>query len=79
MSPTLLRQFWSLVENTQSHTLLNLDDSALAHWLLKQLKSQRSLSPSEAAQFSAYIQSHLPLIRDLAYSRSTSYFSSAFA
>ncbi|HEY9907207.1 MAG TPA: hypothetical protein V6D18_06320 [Thermosynechococcaceae cyanobacterium] len=79
MSSTMLRQLWSLVETTQSHILLDLDDSALVQWLLRQLKSQRSLSPSESAQFSEYIRSHLPLIRDLAYSRSTSYFSPAFA
>jgi phosphoenolpyruvate carboxylase len=74
MSPTMLRQVWSLVEETQSHILLDLDDSSLVQLLVRQLKHRRSLNPAEATQYSHYIQSHLPLIRDLAQSRSTRYF-----
>ena len=79
MSPTMLRQLWSLIEETQSHILLDLDDSTLVQWLVRQLKNRRSLNAAEATQYSHYIQSHLPLIRDLALSRSTSYFPAAFA
>ncbi len=49
--------------------LLNLDDNGLAQWLLKQLKTQRSLDHDEAKVYSHYIHSRLPLIRDLASSR----------
>lgn len=70
MSPLMIRQLWSLVEATQSQVLLNLDDSTLVQWLLKQLKTQRALDRTEAVVFSDYIQSRLPLIRDLAHSRS---------
>ncbi|EKQ69340.1 hypothetical protein OsccyDRAFT_1966 [Leptolyngbyaceae cyanobacterium JSC-12] len=69
MSPLMLRQIWSLVETTQTNVLLNLDDESLVQWLLRQLKAQRSLDSCETALFSHYIQSRLPLIRDLARSR----------
>ncbi len=69
MSPTTLRQLWSIVEASQSQTLLNLDDNSLVQWLLKQLKTQRSLDHDETTAFHHYIHSRLPLIRDLASSR----------
>ncbi|NJP08109.1 MAG: hypothetical protein HC866_00395 [Leptolyngbyaceae cyanobacterium RU_5_1] len=69
MSPLMLRQIWSLVETTQTQVLLSLDDDRLVQWLLRQLKAQRSLDSHETHLFSAYIQSRLPLIRDLAQSR----------
>jgi hypothetical protein len=65
----MLRQFWSLVETTQSSILLDLDDASLVQWLLRQIKSERSLNLDEAAALNTYIRSRLPLIRDLAYSR----------
>ncbi|QZZ20286.1 hypothetical protein J5X98_23990 [Leptothermofonsia sichuanensis E412] len=71
MSPFMLRQLWSLVETTQSNVLLNLDDTSLVQWLLKQLINQRSLNHEETVIFSTYIRSRLPLIRDLARSRLT--------
>lgn len=71
MSPFMLRQLWSLVETTQSNVLLNLDDTSLVQWLLKQLINQRSLNHEETIIFSTYIRSRLPLIRDLARSRLT--------
>jgi len=69
MSPLMLRQFWSVVETTQTQVLLNLDDTNLVQWLLKQLRSQQSLDRDEADCCSTYIQSRLPLIRDLAQNR----------
>lgn len=69
MSPSMLRQLWFIVETSQSQTLLNLDDTGLVQWLLKQLKMQRSLDHDETSAFSHYIASRLPLIRDLANSR----------
>lgn len=69
MSPFLLRQIWSLVEATQTQVLLNLDDETLVQWLLRQLKAQRSLDSQETDLLNTYLQSRLPLIRDLAQSR----------
>ncbi|MBD2021452.1 hypothetical protein H6F43_14830 [Leptolyngbya sp. FACHB-36] len=66
MSPLMLRQLWSIVERTQAHVLLSLDDTNLVQWLLKQLRTDSN----EVAIYSHYIQSRLPLIRDMARGRS---------
>ena len=66
MTPLLLRQFWSLIESTQSAILLNLDDQSLVQWLVRQVATERSLNRGEADILSRYIQSKLSLIRDLA-------------
>jgi hypothetical protein len=65
----MLRQIWSLVETTQTNLLLNLDDASLVQCLLRQLNTERSLDSQETDLFSRYIQSRLPLIRDVARSR----------
>ncbi|HEY9693133.1 MAG TPA: hypothetical protein V6D15_13055 [Oculatellaceae cyanobacterium] len=69
MSPSLLRQLWVMIESTQAHILLKLDDASLVQWLLKQLNQERSLNCQEVAVVSNYIQSRISLIRDLAYER----------
>jgi polynucleotide 5'-kinase involved in rRNA processing len=71
MSPLLLRHLWSLIEATQTSTLLNLDDANLVQWLLRQVESQRSLNHQETDLLSHYIHSKLSLIRDLAQERRT--------
>jgi hypothetical protein len=65
MSPTILRQIWSLVENTQATFLLALDDASLVQWLNKQLKANSSLNLNEANIVNDYIQSRLSLIRTI--------------
>jgi hypothetical protein len=65
----MLRQLWSLVETTQTPILLDLDDTSLIQWLLRHLRQERSLDSNETHLFSNYIQSRLPLIRDLAHNR----------
>ncbi len=69
MTPTILRQLWSVIEMTQSNILLKLDDASLVQWLLKQTKTQASLNCNEIDTLSDYIHSRLPLIRDLAQER----------
>lgn len=69
MTPTMLRQVWSVVETTQANILLKLDDASLVEWLLKQLKSQRSLDHHETDILNNYLYSKLSLIRDLAQER----------
>lgn len=69
MSPVLLRQIWSLVETTQTNLLLSLDDESLVQCLLRQLNTERSLDSYETDLLSRYLQSRLPLIRDVALSR----------
>ncbi|HIK55642.1 MAG TPA: hypothetical protein IGS37_10825 [Synechococcales cyanobacterium M55_K2018_004] len=69
MTPLMLRQLWSLVDDTQSSLLLNLDDSSLVQWLAGQFYRGRLLNHSEFNTLSDYIRSHLPLIRELAENR----------
>ncbi|MDX2096862.1 MAG: hypothetical protein SFW36_03730 [Leptolyngbyaceae cyanobacterium bins.59] len=74
MTPLMLRQLWSLVEATQATILLNLDDSSLVQWLLRQLYQERPLNNHETDILQGYIESRLTLIRDLAHDRAmTSY------
>ncbi|MUL39132.1 hypothetical protein [Gloeocapsopsis dulcis] len=72
MTPTVLRQLWSVVETTQSHILLRLDDAHLVQWLLKQTKTKTALNQNELDVLSDYIRSRLNLIRDLAENRQPS-------
>jgi hypothetical protein len=65
----MLRQLWSLVENTQAATLVSLDDKNLVQWLIEQLKTNTCLSQNETNRAMDYIQSRISLIRDLAEER----------
>lgn len=69
MNPFLLRQFWALVETTQSNVLLGLDDASLIQWLLGQLQQERLLNSQETSVLNNYASSKLSLIRDLAQDR----------
>ncbi|MDJ0518434.1 MAG: hypothetical protein QNJ74_19985 [Trichodesmium sp. MO_231.B1] len=69
MTPTMLRQLWSVVENSQATTLVSLDDATLVQWLIKQLKKRSALNCTEADLIKEYIQSRVSLIRDLAEER----------
>ena len=66
MTPVMLRQIWSLVEDAQATTILNQDDPSLVEWLLSQLCEQRSLANDEVEMVSRYIQARTPLIREIA-------------
>jgi hypothetical protein len=69
MTPKIMRQVWSVVETTQTKTLLQMDDASLVQLLVKQTKNQASLDCHEADFLCDYIQSRLPLIRDIAHER----------
>ena len=69
MTPSMMRQFWSLIESTQVSTLLHFDDSSLVQWLLKQFVAQQAIDDQAVSSLNSYIQSRLPLIRDTAEER----------
>ena len=69
MTPKIMRQVWSVVEKTQTKTLLHMDDASLVKLLVKQTKNQAALDCHEADYLGDYIQSRLPLIRDIAHQR----------
>jgi hypothetical protein len=72
MTPTIMRQLWSVVETAQAKILLQLDDASLVQWLVKQTETQVLLDPNETDFLSHYIQSRLALIRDIAHERQCS-------
>ena len=69
MTPTMLRQLWSLIETTQTNLLLKLDDASLVQWILKQFKQERSLNHDEIHILNDYLNNRLSLIRELAEQR----------
>jgi hypothetical protein len=69
MTPHVMRQLWSVVENSQSKTLLQLDDASLVQWLVKQTLNQGLLDNQQADCLSDYIKSRIELIREMAYER----------
>lgn len=72
MTPTIMRQLWSVVEAAQAMTLLQLDDASLVQWLVKQTTTQALLDPKDTDFLCDYIQAKLSLIRDIAYERQQS-------
>ena len=64
-----MRHVWSVIEETETKTILNLNDTDLIGQLLKQLENKKLLSSEQINEMSTYISSRVPLIRDLAQSR----------
>jgi hypothetical protein len=64
-----MRQLWSIIEATQTKTLLQLDDASLVQWLVKQTTTQALLDCQETDFLCDYVKSRLSLIRDLANER----------
>jgi hypothetical protein len=69
INSSLLRQLWSVVEETQTNILLGFSDTELVQQLLRQLQFKGIFSTDELVAISDYIDSRLILIRDLASSR----------
>ena len=69
MSPFLLRQLWSIIDTAHSSHILSLDDQSLASWVVQQLCHQSQLDNGELTQVNHYIQSKIPLIRDIAQNK----------
>lgn len=66
MDTSLLRQLWSIVESAPSQRVSALDDSGVLQWLMDLLKADPTFDSRQLPIASTYIQSRLPLIRDLA-------------
>ncbi|MCJ8279716.1 MAG: hypothetical protein MJK14_07245 [Rivularia sp. ALOHA_DT_140] len=64
-----MRHVWSVIEETETKTILTLNDTDLIGQLLKQLENKKLLSSEQFNEMSTYISSRVPLIRDLAQSR----------
>jgi hypothetical protein len=76
MKPLLLRQFWQLIEDTQTSQILGMDDTSLAKWLTHELIEHNvAIDRTEVSAIDSYIRQKTPLIRDLAYQRAAGSFS----
>ncbi|AFY53573.1 hypothetical protein Riv7116_0998 [Rivularia sp. PCC 7116] len=64
-----MRHVWSVIEETETKTILSLNDTDLIGQLLGKLESRKLLSGEQIKEMSIYISSRVPLIRDLAHSR----------
>lgn len=71
VTPNMMRQLWALVESTQVTTLLQFEDSDLVQFLVKRFRAQQSIDAQDVSNLDTYIQSKLPLIRDLAEDRNS--------
>jgi hypothetical protein len=65
MNSSRLRQFWSLIEESPTETVLKLNDSELVKQLLSQLENRQPLSPQENHSMKSYIRSRTLLIREM--------------
>ncbi|YAI81805.1 MAG: hypothetical protein ACQJCO_08455 [cyanobacterium endosymbiont of Rhopalodia sterrenbergii] len=74
MNISIIRQLWSIVEESSAKTLVNLDDSDLVSHLLKKLNAQYSLSLEDLQVMKVYFRSKTVLIRDIACSRLEDFF-----
>jgi len=66
MDVRLLRQLWSIVESTPSQRISTLDDSGVLRWLTDLLKADPTFDANYLPMACDYIQTRMPLIRDLA-------------
>ena len=69
VTPSTLRQVWSVIEETHASLLLKLSDTELLQQLLIQLVDKKQLNVEEVCDVRAYIYSRIPLIRDDAQER----------
>lgn len=69
MNSSILRQVWTVVEESQGHILLSLPDQDLVNQLVRRLQEKETLSTEESKKIRCYLSSRTPLIRDLAQAR----------
>jgi hypothetical protein len=69
VNPSLIRLTWAVIEETSSHELLNLADTALVRFLMQRVSTKILLNSDEVGELYNYIGSNILLIRDMAESR----------
>lgn len=62
----MMQQLWAVIESTQVSTLLQFDDSSLVQLLLNQFAFHEVMDAQAKTSLNSYIESRLPLIRDIA-------------
>ena len=67
MNSITLRKLWSVVEETQTPILLELNDTDLIQQLLHQIQRKYHISKEEMQAARHYLGDRLSLIRDMAH------------
>ena len=66
MDTKLIRQLWSAVQSASAKGLAQLDDNTLMQALVETIQEEPGFDPGNLAVMNSYIQTRLPLIRDMA-------------
>ncbi|MEA5509807.1 hypothetical protein VB715_08525 [Crocosphaera sp. UHCC 0190] len=69
MNAAIIRQLWSIVEESSDKTVMSLNDSDLVNQLLHKLQARQYLSAEDWYVMSAYLSSRTLLIREIAQSQ----------
>lgn len=69
LSAFILRQLWTIIEETQAVILLSLPEGDLVNQLLNRVQQREVLSKQQYEAVKQYLHQRTPLIRDLASSR----------
>ncbi|MCM1985395.1 hypothetical protein [Lyngbya confervoides] len=69
LSSAILHSLWEIIEETQTHALIQLEDQELIRGVLHQMQQRRSLSDHERFTVTQYLYQRRILIRELAAAR----------
>lgn len=66
MNTKIMRQLWSIIDESPGKTLVGLNDSDLINQILKKLSARQKLSSEDCGAINAYLHSRILLIREIA-------------
>ncbi|WP_198649037.1 hypothetical protein [Cyanothece sp. BG0011] len=66
MNTTIMRQLWSIIDESPGKTLTGLNDSDLINQILNKLSAKQKLSSEDCGVINAYLRSRILLIREIA-------------
>ncbi|MDJ0732242.1 MAG: hypothetical protein QNJ33_19880 [Crocosphaera sp.] len=66
MNTTIMRQLWSIIDESSGKTLTGLNDSDLINQIVTKLNTKQNLSSEDCGVINAYLRSRILLIRELA-------------
>lgn len=69
MDIQVVRELWSVIEQTEAALLLSLSDNDLVMQIVERLQRFKTLNPNQYLFATTYVSARTPLIRDLAKSR----------
>ncbi len=66
MNTKIMRQLWSIIDESPGKTLMGLNDSDLINQILNKLSAKQKLSSEDCGAINAYLRSRILLIREIA-------------